>query len=412
MSLSHHVTRMTGRDPREAHRTATPLELLFDLTFVVAFSQISSEAAHYLELDHVGTALMGFAFATFAVTWAWINYSWLASAYDTDDVFFRVATLVVMVGVLVLALGVPPLFESIEEGVYLDNTVIVAGYVIMRLATIALWARAAMHDKARRKTCIAYIVNISIAQLGWIALIFLNLPVGTTLVFTTLLMLFEMAGPLFAELRFGKTPWHAHHIAERYGLLVIITLGEVILGTILAISAAVDVNGWDFETALVAFGGTALAFGMWWVYFSIPFGDVLDRHRERGFVWGYLQIALFGSLIGVGAGLHVAANVMLAGDEAHVDPTFAILTIAIPVLAFETLLFALYALLVMQFDWFHLWLYLGVVAFLTAGVLAVAAGASLGAGILLIAISPAVVVVGYETVGWRHGAEMVERATR
>lgn len=412
MSLSHHVTRMTGRDPREAHRTATPLELLFDLTFVVAFSQISSEAAHYLELDHVGTALMGFAFATFAVTWAWINYSWLASAYDTDDVFFRVATLVVMVGVLVLALGVPPLFESIEEGVYLDNTVIVAGYVIMRLATIALWARAAMHDKARRKTCIAYIVNISIAQLGWIALIFLNLPVGTTLVFTTLLMLFEMAGPLFAELRFGKTPWHAHHIAERYGLLVIITLGEVILGTILAISAAVDVNGWDFETALVAFGGTALAFGMWWVYFSIPFGDVLDRHRERGFVWGYLQIALFGSLIGVGAGLHVAANVMLAGDEAHVDPTFAILTIAIPVLAFETLLFALYALLVMQFDWFHLWLYLGVVAFLTAGVLAVAAGASLGVGILLIAISPAVVVVGYETVGWRHGAEMVERATR
>lgn len=412
MSLSHHVTRMTGRDPREAHRTATPLELLFDLTFVVAFSQISSEAAHYLELDQVGTALMGFAFATFAVTWAWINYSWLASAYDTDDVFFRIATLVVMVGVLVLALGVPPLFESIEEGVYLDNTVIVAGYVIMRLATIALWARAALHDEARRKTCIAYIVNISIAQLGWIALIFLNLPVGTTLVFTTLLMLFEMAGPLFAELRFGKTPWHAHHIAERYGLLVIITLGEVILGTILAISAAVDVNGWDFETALVAFGGTALAFGMWWVYFSIPFGDVLDRHRERGFVWGYLQIALFGSLIGVGAGLHVAANVMLAGDEAHVDPTFAILTIAIPVLAFETLLFALYALLVMQFDWFHLWLYLGVVAFLTAGVLAVAAGASLGVGILLIAISPAVVVVGYETVGWRHGAEMVERATR
>src|SRR6478735_7378026 len=99
MSLSHHVTRMTGRDPREAHRAATPLELLFDLTFVVAFSQISSEAAHYLELDHVGTALMGFAFATFAVTWAWINYSWLASAYDTDDIFFRIATLVVMVGV-------------------------------------------------------------------------------------------------------------------------------------------------------------------------------------------------------------------------------------------------------------------------------------------------------------------------
>ena len=70
---------MTGRDPNESHRAATPLELLFDLTFVVAFSQISSQAAHYLELGDVGTALGGFAFSTFAVTWAWINYSWLAS---------------------------------------------------------------------------------------------------------------------------------------------------------------------------------------------------------------------------------------------------------------------------------------------------------------------------------------------
>lgn len=399
---------MTGRDPYEAHRTATPLELLFDLTFVVAFSQISSQAAHYLELDHVGTALIGFAVATFAVTWAWVNYSWLASAYDTDDIFFRVATLVVMVGVLVVALGVPALFESVDRGEHLDIWGIVAGYVVMRVATVALWVRAALHDEARRKTCVAYIVNISIAQVGWIAVLFIDLPVGTTLIFTTLLMLFEMAGPLFAETRFGNTPWHAHHIAERYGLLVIITLGEVILGVILAISAAVSVDGWDVETALVAFGGTALAFGMWWTYFAIPFGEVLARHRERGFVWGYLQIAVFASLIGVGAGLHVAATVI--SHDSHVDATFAVLTIAIPVLAYETLLFVLYALLVMQFDWFHVWLYLGVILFLAAGVVAVAMGASIAVGIILIALSPAVVVVGYETIGWRHGAEMLERA--
>lgn len=409
MSLSHHVTRMTGRDPHEAHRSATPLELLFDLVFVVAFSQISSETAHYLEVGHVETALLGFAIGTFAVTWAWINYSWLASAYDTDDIFFRVATLVVMLGVLVVALGVPDLFHSIDEGEYVDNSVIVAGYVIMRVATVALWLRAASHDEARRKTCLAYAMNVSIAQVGWIALIFLNLPIGITLIFTTLLMLFELAGPLYAEFRYGRTPWHPHHIAERYGLLVIITLGEVILGTILAISAAVTLNGWTLETGLVALGGTALAFGMWWMYFAIPFGDVLAAHRERSFGWGYLQIALFGSLVGVGAGLHVAATVI--AHTAHVDATFAVLTIAIPVLAYETLLFVLYAMLVREFDWFHLWLWLGVVAFLAAGVGAVALGASIGVGIILIAISPAVVVVGYETVGWRHGAAMLERAT-
>lgn len=409
MSLSHRIGRMTGRDPHEAHRAATPLELLFDLVFVVAFSQIGSQTAHQLELEHLPTALVGFAFTTFAVTWAWINYSWLASAYDNDDLFFRLATMVVMIGVLVVALGVPPVFHSLEEGRIFDNTVMVAGYVVMRLATVALWARVAMHDEARRRTAIAYIVNISIAQLGWIALIFLNMPIGITLVVTTLLTLFELAGPLFAELRFGRTPWHAHHIAERYGLLVIITLGEVILGTILAISAVLEVDGWTLETGVVAFSGVALAFGMWWIYFAIPWGRVLARHPERSFAWGYLQIALFGALVGVGAGLHVAAYVI--GGDAHVDATFAALTIAVPVLAFETLLFVLYAVLVRQFDGFHLVLWLGVVAVLAVGVGAVALGASLAIGMLLIACSPAVVVVGYETVGWRHGAAMLERAT-
>ncbi|MBW9093709.1 low temperature requirement protein A [Microbacterium jejuense] len=410
MSLSHHLGRMSGRNPGEAHRTATPLELLFDLTFVVAFSQISGQMAHYLELGHVSTALIGFGFSTFAVAWAWINYSWLASAYDTDDIYFRVATLIVMVGVLIVALGVPDVFHSIEEGAFLDNTVMVAGYVVMRVATIALWVRAAVHDEARRKTCVAYIVNISIAQLGWIALIFLNMPVGITLVFTTLISLFELAGPIFAEKRFGPTPWHAHHIAERYGLLVIITLGEVILGTIMAISAVVqdETLGWSFEAGLIAFSGTALAFGMWWNYFAIPFGAVLERHRWRAFPWGYLHLFVFGSLVAVGAGLHVAANVI--AHHAHVDTTFAVLSIAIPVLVYETFLFGIYALTVMQFDPFHIWLYLGSVAMLAAAVVAVALGASLGVALLLVACAPAVVVVGYETVGWRHGAEMLERA--
>ncbi|MEU1972342.1 low temperature requirement protein A [Microbacterium sp. NPDC019599] len=407
MSVNHVYARMTGRDPHEHHRAATPLELLFDLVFVVAFSQIGSQMAHVLELGHVTTALMAGWFCTFAVAWAWINYSWLASAYDTDDVYFRIATMVIMIGVIVVALGVPSVFHSLDEGVYLDNGVMVAGYVIMRIATVSLWFRVARDDPQRRRTAIAYAVNISIAQVGWIALIFLNLPVGTTLVFTTILTLFELAGPLFAELKFGRTPWHPHHIAERYGLLVIITLGEVILGTILAISAVFEDQGWSLETALVALGGTVLVFGMWWIYFAIPWGLVLDRHRTRGWAWGYLQILLFGSLVAVGAGLHVAAYVI--GGEAHVDATFAALSIAIPVLLFETLLFVLYALLVMQVDPFHIWLYLGVIAVLAIAVAAVALGASLGVGILLIACSPVVVVVGYETVGWRHGAQMLER---
>ena len=89
---------MGGRDPPENHRTATPLELLFDLTFVVAFGAAANELAHLLAEGHIGTALVGFAFATFGIAWAWINFSWFASAYDTDDWIFRLATMVQMLG--------------------------------------------------------------------------------------------------------------------------------------------------------------------------------------------------------------------------------------------------------------------------------------------------------------------------
>ena len=91
----------------ERFRVATPLELLFDLTFVVGFGVAASEFAHTLSENHVGAGLLAFVFATFAVWWAWINFSWFASAYDTDDWVYRLTTMVQMVGVIILALGLP-----------------------------------------------------------------------------------------------------------------------------------------------------------------------------------------------------------------------------------------------------------------------------------------------------------------
>jgi low temperature requirement protein LtrA len=105
---------------------ATPLELLFDLTFVIAFGVAASQLAHMLASGHVGAGLAGFVFATFSVCWAWINFSWFASAYDTDDWVYRLTTMLQMVGVLVLALGIPQVFSSIAEGRHVDNRVVTA----------------------------------------------------------------------------------------------------------------------------------------------------------------------------------------------------------------------------------------------------------------------------------------------
>ena len=163
---------MSGRDPYEDHRVATPLELLFDLTFVVAFGIAANEFAHMLAENHVGAGLLGFSFATFAICWAWINFTWFASAYDTDDWIYRLMTMLQMVGVIILALGLPadvrvdrarrPRRQQGHGGRVRGDANRVGGTVVTR-GQAGSWHRAA---------CLTYAVAVTVAQIGWIATIF------------------------------------------------------------------------------------------------------------------------------------------------------------------------------------------------------------------------------------------------
>jgi low temperature requirement protein LtrA len=100
---------MGGRDPHEAHRTATPLELLFDLTFATSFAFAASQFAHALAEGHYTTALLGFALASFGICWAWINFSWFSSAYAigaaTSGVGMTVCLIIVMFAPVVTVVG-------------------------------------------------------------------------------------------------------------------------------------------------------------------------------------------------------------------------------------------------------------------------------------------------------------------
>ncbi len=87
--LHHRLRPMSGRDPAERGRSATPIELLYDLTYVIAFAAAAEELAHGVSQGHVWPALGAYAFAIFAVTWAWMNFTWFASAYGNDDALFR-----------------------------------------------------------------------------------------------------------------------------------------------------------------------------------------------------------------------------------------------------------------------------------------------------------------------------------
>ena len=313
--------------------------------------------AHYVAEDHVGAGVAGFAFAAFAVSWAWLNYSWFASAYDTDDWVFRLATMVQMVGVIVLSLGLPQMFASIDEGGTLDNRVMVAGYVIMRVSLVFLWWQVSRHHSERARTARYYMTMVGLAQVGWVALAIIGLSVGAALAAFSVLIAFELVGPFIAEPK-GGTPWHPHHIAERYGLLLIITLGEVIIGTVASLNAVVHGEaGWSVDAALVAVAGVGLTFGCWWMYFAVPWAEPLVRHRERGFRFGYGHLVIFGALAAMGAGLHVAA--LALEDKAQIGTTGTVLSVAVPVAIYVAMLYALYSVLMRARDALHLWLLAG-----------------------------------------------------
>ncbi|WP_228373633.1 low temperature requirement protein A [Demequina soli] len=401
------LARMTGRDPGEAHRAATPLELFYDLTLVVAFGAASDELAHLLAGGVVAGAVLGFTFVMFAIVWAWLNYTWFASAYDTDDWGFRLLTMVQMIGVLVIALGASDFLSSIAEGVGPHNEVVIAGYVVMRVSMVALWVRAGRGDPERRATCYRFAGLTALAQVGWVLTGVLDAGFGVEISLATALILFEVLAPAIGSGRRSRLPWHPHHLAERFGLLAIIALGEGVLGTTAAIRAAVAETGWSADAVVVAVAGVLTIFGMWWAYFSVPSARILVARRQRSGLFGYGHIPLYASIAAVGAGLHVSA--LYLEDHSELSELGTLLAVAVPLTVYIALAFVGYSLLVRAFDAFHLVLAGAYVVLAALGVGLAAAGAPLPVALLALSLAPWTWAVGYETLGRRHMEEHLAR---
>ena len=76
LDLRHRLRPMSGRNPDDPHRAVTPLELLYDLTYVIAFAAAADELAHALFVGEVGSGVGAYVFAIFGVSWAWLNFTW------------------------------------------------------------------------------------------------------------------------------------------------------------------------------------------------------------------------------------------------------------------------------------------------------------------------------------------------
>jgi len=377
-----------GRDPQEAHRVSTPLELLFDLSFVVAIA-LASAQLHHGEAEHHWTVIPQYLAAFFGIWWAWMNYTWYASAYDNDDLLFRLLTMAQMFGVLVFAVGIPGFFSG-------DLLAATIGYALMRLALVAQWLLAARDDPPHRRTCLHYAIGIAVVQVLWIARLALP-PVWFWPGFVLLCVL-ELLVPVWAE-RAGATPWHAHHIAERYALMVIICLGECVLGAANAVSNVwrAGAGGWSLDLGIVGLASMLLVLVMWWLYSLLPSGQALHHHRERAFAWGYGHYLLFAAVAAMGSGLEVVADTLKPAEAgaaaAHaLSPLLAISAVAVPqaiLVAAIGLLFghALHMGATGSRGW---WAGLAAIA---AVPLAVAAGLPLPWALLALSIGPTLLII-------------------
>lgn len=207
-----------------------------------------------------------------------MNFTWYASAYDNNDSLHRVLTIVAMSGSLIMAAGIDRFFQT-------NNIdMIVTGFVVMRLAMVCFWLRAARHDPERRLTACRYAVGIAIVQVYWVGLmlaqpITLNLLIG----FYAVGAICELLVPAYAESN-CITPWHRLHLIERYGLFNIIVLGETLLAGSLAIQRVASDNVGQ-ELIGIVISSLVLMFALWWVYFSQE-EHVAHPRLSLALLWG------------------------------------------------------------------------------------------------------------------------------
>lgn len=323
MSERFHLSTMRLRDPAEPGRTASTLELFFDLVFVVAVSIAAAQLHHALTENHIVDGVVSYAFIFFAIWWAWMNFTWFATSFGTDDWLYRVLTFVQMAGVLVLAAGIEPAFVDHEF------TLVVFGYVVMRVAMVAQWLRASGSAGDRRRTTRLYAAGIAVVQILWLLWLLVPSGAAATIGFVMLVGA-ELAVPVVAEKQ-GNTPWHPHHITERYGLFTLILLGESLLASSNAIIEALH-NEQELapliSIAILTFIATA---ALWWIYFWPPhhraIGSLADSLR-----YGYVHYFVFAAAGAFSAGIEVEIDVLTHHSE--LTETQASFTVTIPIAVF------------------------------------------------------------------------------
>jgi low temperature requirement protein LtrA len=247
---------------REGERV-TPLELFFDLVFVLAITQSTALMAATPTWEGLARGLLVLG----VLWWAWVGYAWLTSVVDPEEGIVRLTMFAAMAALLVVSLCVPGAFE--------DQALLFAcAYGIVRAAHIALFIIIGRSDPAFMRSTIGLAGGTAVG----VGLLFVAAGTDGLLqgALWALALLFDMAEPFF----FRSEGWKlvAGHFAERHGLIVLIALGESIVAIGVGAEAGVDLG-----VVLAAVLGIAVAAAFWWLYFDVV-ALVAERRLARAVV--------------------------------------------------------------------------------------------------------------------------------
>lgn len=244
----------SGRGPRisatlRQGESVKPLELFFDLVFVLAITQCTALMADNPTWEGLAQGLLVLA----VLWWAWVGYAWLTSVLDPEEGAVRFAIFAAMAAMLVVGLAVPEAFGDL-------GLLFAGAYAVVRVMHIALFSIASRDDPELRRSVVGLAVSTAIGVGLLVAASQTNHLLQGSL--WALAILLDMGGPLV----FGVEGWKLkpEHFAERHGLIMIIALGESIVA--IGIGAEAGVGAGEVVAAVA---GIAVACALWWLYFDV-----------------------------------------------------------------------------------------------------------------------------------------------
>jgi low temperature requirement protein LtrA len=279
---------------REDERV-TPLELFFDLVFVLALTQCTTLIAH---TPTWGGMLKGLL-ALGVLWWSWGGYAWLTSVVDPEEGAVRLAIFVAMAAFLVAALCVPGAFGH-------DALLFACAYAVVRAAHIVLFMLASRDDPALRQSVLGLAVSTAIGA----GLLFVAAAASGDLrvALWGIALLLDTGGPFL----FGQDGWKLApgHFAERHGLVVIIALGESIVA--IGVVSRTSIDAGIVGAAVL---GMAVAAALWWVYFDVTaimaarrLAQAKPGHEQNGIArdsYSYLHFPMIAGIALIAVGLKV-----------------------------------------------------------------------------------------------------------